>query len=267
MKNMTISTVILSLALAAYTALGASMTPPGPPSAGSGMPTMNAVFQQLSSGQKATPSASFQGPTAGPGASGRDMSDIARKLPVFANISAASPSDVKAGMKYWGLKDGAWGVKSGTLSGGGYPCTGTMNGTRWCDNGNGTVRDMTTGLIWLKDAGWGGQYPWWSNMSMTTTVFDRVSLVRHGNPETLTDGSAAGDWRMPTKAEMVVLGSGKEAVLVGTPRSFNYVQGDWYWTSVSQGIIDAVMISMTDGIYWNYYKDANAFVWPVRSGQ
>ena len=33
----------------------------------------------------------------------------------------------------------------------GWTCTGTMNGTRWCDNGNGTVRDMTTGLIWLKN--------------------------------------------------------------------------------------------------------------------
>jgi len=26
-------------------------------------------------------------------------------------------------------------------------CSGTPNGTRWCDNGNGTVTDMTTGLV------------------------------------------------------------------------------------------------------------------------
>ncbi len=31
-------------------------------------------------------------------------------------------------------------------------CKGTIVGTRWCDQENGTVKDMTTGLIWLKNA-------------------------------------------------------------------------------------------------------------------
>ncbi|QEM67302.1 hypothetical protein FO488_03460 [Geobacter sp. FeAm09] len=34
-----------------------------------------------------------------------------------------------------------------------YSCSGTLSPLgRWCDNGDGTVRDMTTGLLWLKNA-------------------------------------------------------------------------------------------------------------------
>ena len=41
------------------------------------------------------------------------------------------------------------------------PCEGTRSaGGRWCDNGDGTVTDMTTCLVWLKYASWGGAKPW-----------------------------------------------------------------------------------------------------------
>ena len=36
-------------------------------------------------------------------------------------------------------------------------CEGTLStGGRWCDQGDGTVKDMTNGLVWLKKADWGG---------------------------------------------------------------------------------------------------------------
>jgi hypothetical protein len=45
--------------------------------------------------------------------------------------------------------------------GSGTTCSGTLSsGGRWCDNGNGTVTDMTTGLIWLKNATCGGMKTW-----------------------------------------------------------------------------------------------------------
>ena len=47
----------------------------------------------------------------------------------------------------------------------GSTCAGTLVGTRWCDNGDSTVTDMTTGLVWLKFADWGGLKPWRSNTS------------------------------------------------------------------------------------------------------
>jgi hypothetical protein len=150
-------------------------------------------------------------------------------------------------------------------------CTGTMNGTRWCDNGNGTVRDMTTGLIWLKDASWGETYPWFS--CSTSTVFYRVSTLANGavlsgTPSTLTDGSAAGDWRMPTKAELVALTSGTEAVLSGTPRAFSAVQGFNYWSSSSNGTYYAWYVNMSNGnVGSNGPNGLDAYVWPVRNGQ
>ena len=30
-------------------------------------------------------------------------------------------------------------------------CLGTLNGTRWCDNEDGTVTDLSTCLVWLKN--------------------------------------------------------------------------------------------------------------------
>ena len=48
-------------------------------------------------------------------------------------------------------------------------CEGTLSvGGRWCDQGDGTVKDMTTGLVWLKNAGWGGRKYFRSDRSTTT---------------------------------------------------------------------------------------------------
>jgi hypothetical protein len=260
--------IILTAAVMAIAtpALAGSLTPPGLPSAGSGMPTTAEIYNRLDTGAAIAAPGAFKTPSAGPTAgTGRSLADIQGKLPVADNTNGAAASDVKAGKTFWGLRDGTWGVKSGTLSGGGYPCTGTMNGTRWCDNGNGTVRDMTTGLIWLKDASWGGNYQW------GTTMFDRVSTLANGavltgTPATLTDGSAAGDWRMPTKAELVALTTGTEAVLSGTPRAFSGVQG-YYWSGSSDGTLYAWGVVMDDGHVFNFGRDDVNYVWPVRSGQ
>ncbi|MBF0524939.1 MAG: hypothetical protein HQK56_07565 [Deltaproteobacteria bacterium] len=52
-------------------------------------------------------------------------------------------------------------------------CNGTLSPQgRWCDNGNGTVTDMSTGLIWLKDASWGGKYPLWAEAGVDRRRFN-----------------------------------------------------------------------------------------------
>ncbi len=175
----------------------------------------------------------------------------------------AASVNISAGKKAW--VNGA--SVTGTLYGG-CTCSGTMNGTRWCDNGDGTVTDLLGGsagvgkcLVWLKDAGWGGPYPW------DTTMFDKVSTVANGTPASLTDGSAAGDWRMPTKAELTALATGTEAVLSGTPRAFSNVQGLNYWSGSSFDSNLAWFVHMYYGAVSNVYKFINGYVWPVRSGQ
>ena len=160
---------------------------------------------------------------------------------------------------------------SGTLQGG-YTCTkGDLSPLgRWCDNHDSTVRDMTTGLIWLKDAGWGGQYPFWSGSIESTNAHDRAAQVQNGTPATLTDGSAQGAWRLPTKSELVALTTGTEYIRSKTMYKFTSVQGDFYWSSTAyaDNAYYAWGVEMVDGEVQGEYKDYNKkYVWPVRSGQ
>jgi len=64
---------------------------------------------------------------------------------------------------------------------------------RFLDNGNGTVTDTMTGLVWLKLASC-IQGDW-------ATAVEAASNLASGQCG-LTDGSAAGNWRMPNRNEM-----------------------------------------------------------------
>lgn len=146
-------------------------------------------------------------------------------------------------------------------------CNGTMNGTRWCDNGDGTITDMTTGLVWLQDVSGGGQYAFWVNTVGGTSAHDRAAWFAAANTASLSDGSIEGDWRLPTKSELYGLANGTEPVRSGTPRAFTGVQSDYYWSSTTY--------ATSTGNAWNVYlfngsasfsSKANAdYVWPVRN--
>jgi hypothetical protein len=65
---------------------------------------------------------------------------------------------------------------------------------RFTDNGDNTVKDNLTGLVWLKNAGCFGARTW------ANALTDSNSL---NNGECgLTDGSVEGDWRLPNIREM-----------------------------------------------------------------
>ena len=68
---------------------------------------------------------------------------------------------------------------------------------RFTDNGDGTVTDDTTGLIWLKDTNCFGTLPW----PDATTVTAELADGQCG----LSDGSFASDWRLPKKTELLDL--------------------------------------------------------------
>jgi len=65
---------------------------------------------------------------------------------------------------------------------------------RFVDNGDGTVTDTNTGLVWLKDAycfGLPGPYDNWNDaMALVAGLSDGQCG--------LADGSSPGDWRLPT---------------------------------------------------------------------
>lgn len=72
---------------------------------------------------------------------------------------------------------------------------------RFEDLGNGTIRDLKTGLIWLKNATCLGDYEYGPGATWTwTEIENAVESLADGQCE-LTDGSTQGDWRIPTIAE------------------------------------------------------------------
>src|SRR5210317_1250043 len=52
----------------------------------------------------------------------------------------------------------------------GATCEGTLSPQgRWCDQGDGTVKDMTTELVWLQDASCMGLMDWYSAIEQPIT--------------------------------------------------------------------------------------------------
>jgi PKD repeat protein len=133
---------------------------------------------------------------------------------------------------------------------------------RWTDNENGTVTDNLTGLIWLKNANCWGQKTWNEALSEC----NGLSAGYCG----LTDGSAAGDWRLPSRKEFISLFDDENynpALPTGHP--FSDVQLDLYWSSTTKAGItsNAWVMSLIHGSMWNDIKTSSYHVWPVSGGR
>ena len=145
------------------------------------------------------------------------------------------------------------------------------------------MTDTVTGLTWLKNANcFGGQ---------TYSAANQAAAGLADGQCGLTDGSSAGDWRLPTKAEWqatiaraVALGcvfgatppknypslmnDPGTACLIEGPTSFAGVQIFYWSSSADEGIpsaawfVDLVLGNVNVGS-----KVFDAFVWPVRGGQ
>jgi hypothetical protein len=127
-----------------------------------------------------------------------------------------------------------------TCSGTRWSNTGQSANGRWCDNGDGTVTDLLgyngkgKGLVWLKDAGWGGQRAWRVNVEDShNDAHTRAGTLSSGTAG-LTDGSDAGDWRLPTRNELAALTNGTHKILSGTPGPFTDVEHSSYWSSSTE---------------------------------
>lgn len=133
-------------------------------------------------------------------------------------------------------------------------------GKRFTDNNDGTVTDNLTGLVWLKNANC------FSNISWPDALSNCNGLA--SGSYGLTDGSAAGDWRLPNFNELYSLvdpGENNPALPNGHP--FTDVQFFVYWSSTTYEpeTNKAWRVYMSDaGV--DYANKANSsFVWPVRS--
>lgn len=143
---------------------------------------------------------------------------------------------------------------------------------RFTDNGDGTVRDNLTGLVWLKNANCFGTKPW-------SDAFGSTGNLAEGQCG-LTDGSAEGDWRVPNINELESLvhaGYAEESCgdsLCGAVGSwllangFSDVQGGYYWSSTSNGAMPsfyAWAVHTGNGRVDNGSKSGDSYyVLPVR---
>ncbi len=149
--------------------------------------------------------------------------------------------------------------------------------TRFTDNNNGTVTDNLTGLIWLKNANctdtvgginknvtdiegklsWLSALTWCNNLAATSCG--------------LTDGSTAGQWRLPNRFELEsLLDLSKDRPPLPAEHPFNNVKSDYYWSSTSEVLIAtsyAWYVSMASGLVRSAVKTDTNYVWPVRAGQ
>ena len=156
---------------------------------------------------------------------------------------------------------------------GGCTCSGTLNGTRWCDNGDGTVTDLTTCLVWLQKADWGEQKKW-EDCTGHDDAHTRAGILKAGTADAeLSDGSVEGDWRLPTKTELAGLVNGTPQLRCTSGScnlyAFTGVQSGLYWSSTTYAgsSSNAWFVSLSFG-YVNYgVKTGASYVWPVRGGQ
>jgi hypothetical protein len=134
---------------------------------------------------------------------------------------------------------------------------------RFVDKDNGTVEDTLTGLMWLKQADCFRDRTWAEALMDANTLADG----RCG----LTDGSEAGDWRLPNVKELQSLidfGTLDPALPAGHP--FSGVQSSFYWSSTTFAGSPFVAwdVSLRDGVTTNDVKDSGFFLmWPVRGGR
>jgi len=125
---------------------------------------------------------------------------------------------------------------------------------RFTDQGNGTVIDNLTGLMWTKDA-----------QQIKGTMRWNEALTACNN----SDCAGYTDWRLPNVKELLSLIDYRNhdpALPSGHP--FNNVQFIFYWSSTTYDAITnhAWGVYLYNGYVYNYHKVTNAYVWPVRGG-
>jgi hypothetical protein len=151
---------------------------------------------------------------------------------------------------------------------GGYNRTSFTCSAGFTDNGDGTVTDNLTGLIWLKDASCSDLAGTdTAGMGNWTTALSAANDLISGTCG-LTDGSSAGDWRLPNINELRSLfDPGLSSPYLPAGHPFTGVQSDLYWSSSTDAIADACYVGLSNGYVDYAIKSYGAYVWPVRGGQ
>jgi hypothetical protein len=133
---------------------------------------------------------------------------------------------------------------------------------RFTDNGNGTVTDNLTRLIWMKNANAFGTKNWANALTTANTLAS-------GSAD-LMDGSQAGDWRLPNVRELQSLVDYRRVnPALPADHPFTNVQSSNYWSSATSAsrTTSAWLVEFLVGETFDTGKSSAYYVWCVRGGQ
>jgi hypothetical protein len=246
-KGMLVSAVVLSMVLVSNGLAGDLDSPAAPGNPGSAMYTLDDIYNRLNTRTSVAKRAgAFTEPSAAPGSTGHTTDEI------MALINERAPVEKTGQTTSYAIGDDG-GLEKGVAS----------PSPRFTDNGNGTVTDNLTGLIWLKDADAGDGTETWAD---ALTLCNALANGQQG----LSDGSSAGDWRLPNVKELQSLIDFSQVgpgLLSAHP--FAGVQSLYYWSSSSyaNNTVLAWRVNLSNGSVGHTDKTNPYYVWPVRGGE
>ena len=137
---------------------------------------------------------------------------------------------------------------------------------RFTDNGDGSVTDHLTNLVWLQNANCFNPQTW-------GTALELVNSLESGQCD-LSDGSVAEDWRLPNRNEMAsIMNYGQhrpafpEGHLFTNIPTLHHVEKTAYWTSTAyaRSARSSWYITSMTAHTNKTICDNPRLVWPVRS--
>jgi hypothetical protein len=140
-----------------------------------------------------------------------------------------------------------------------YQAGVTWPSPRFTDNGNETVTDNLTGLMWTKSANLPGSAKTWQQA---------LNYVKGMNAGTYSSFGYT-DWRLPNRKELYsLIDFSRNNPVLPAGHPFTNVQADFYWTSTTIADIPYIAwsIYMEGGFVDDILKSNNIYVWPVRGG-
>ena len=276
-RLMAILVMAVVLAVAGVGLLNAAengpVDPPNPPGTASSY-TLEQIYQRLATGAYFAKQSAFTEPASAPGtgtmhtldeimakAQPRALAKRVAKTGQTTCYNAAGGTIACAGTGQDGQYQAGIDPAVSAIFGKAYN-TPAWTGVRFTDNGDGTVTDNLTALIWLKNANCFGTRLW-------ATALSDANALASGSCG-LSDGSSAGAWRLPNGNELHSLvdpTQSNPALPAGHP--FTSVQSDNYWssTTVDYHTSGAVIVVLSNGTLVGAEKAGAIYVWPVRGGQ
>jgi hypothetical protein len=137
---------------------------------------------------------------------------------------------------------------------------------RFTDNGDNTVTDSLTKLVWTKNANYWGTKTWMEALGYANSLHDEYPvMIKTG----VHDGSKAGDWRLPNIRELQSLVDyGRVAPPLPSDAPFTNVLSGGHWSSstVEAGTTSAWCVNFGVGNVFGDGKLNGRWVWCVRGG-